>query len=442
MEHTQRPAGRAHEQLPVGGGPVVESQPDPGQRRPDRARPRGPRIGERDDRTGLGQAVALDERHAPRVKKLGGPGLERRAARDAHPHAAAERRRQVGDLPRPHAALQPLVERGHAEDGRRRQGPARVEHPGPFGDDAEAAAAHQCRVEVAGAGQRMAHRQPREPHVVRVGQEGLARGPGVEGERPLRMEHAVGRAGRAAREEHRAAGVRVAGRHPAVQGRGHRGPVAAAATGRRLHDGRVDHHRRAAGATGRTPGHEAARREPAEQPVVLPRPRIGVERDVHDARQQAREIEDDPFHPVGQGMGEPVACPQTRGLEGLRQPQRRLRQLAPGPLPAPEGIDRRRPVVGVGEPPREHFDERCRRARRATGRRTADRGRLLHQDGFHGRLSRRVRRARRSPARGRCTSWPGPAACSCRAARAAAWWRSARRWHRADDRWRATRRGR
>ena len=60
--HADRAAGRSHEQLATRGGSGVERQFHAIDRRPDGAGPRDPGIGERDHRTGLGEAIPLHQR--------------------------------------------------------------------------------------------------------------------------------------------------------------------------------------------------------------------------------------------------------------------------------------------------------------------------------------------------------------------------------------------
>ena len=206
LDHTERRAGRAHEQVAADVAADVEA----GQRRADGARPHGPRAGQGDDRPRFGEPVALHERHAAGSEDRGRAVFERRAARHAHPHRAAERGGQVGDPAGRHARRDPLEEHRHPEDHRGRSRAAGVKHLPPIADDDERAAADERRVEVADSCIRMREREPREPHVARVVEKHAARGGGVPGERPLRMHDAARMARRARREKDRRRRIGIA----------------------------------------------------------------------------------------------------------------------------------------------------------------------------------------------------------------------------------------
>ena len=216
-QDAQRSARRAHEQLAPRCGPLVEPHLNTGQRRSHRATPCHPRIGQRDHGPGLGEAIPFHERHASRGEKLSRPPPQRRAPRHADPDVAPESSGEVDDPPRRRGPLEPLIEGGHAEDRGRRQDAAGIEHAGAVPHHAQAAAADQRRAEVARPGHRVAHRQPREPHVSRVVEKHVGRGGGIGRERPLRVEHAVRPAGGARRQHDRGGGVGIA----PLDGQGH-----------------------------------------------------------------------------------------------------------------------------------------------------------------------------------------------------------------------------
>ena len=133
----ERPRGGAHEQLTDRIEPDIDAR----KRLADPSRPTAARVVERHHRTCLGEPVALDERHPPRGKQRLRPFPQRRAAGDAHAHPTAKRGGEIGDRPRPHAPIEPLIESRHAEDHRRRQEAAGVEETPPVGNDVETAAA-------------------------------------------------------------------------------------------------------------------------------------------------------------------------------------------------------------------------------------------------------------------------------------------------------------
>ncbi len=181
QEHAEAAAGRPHEQLPV----VVDSEFDSFERKPDRPRSRRPRAREGHDGAGLRETVALHERHAGIVERADRPLAERRAARHAHSHAAPERRGEVADRTAADRSLEPLEHRRHAEDRGRLRLATGVEQLSAILDDREAGSPHDRRAEVARPRQRVAHGQPREPHVPLVIQEHGRRRDRVGQQRPL-----------------------------------------------------------------------------------------------------------------------------------------------------------------------------------------------------------------------------------------------------------------
>ena len=171
----------ADEELAAG----IETDLDPGQWFAHPSAPASAWAVEGDHRPRLGEAVALDERHPPRGEGRQSPFPQRCPARHADAHPSSESRREVGDRPRCKSALEPLVECRHAEDHRRGEESAGLEDAASVGHDIETAAPHQRRGEVAGAGQRVAHREPCQADVVRLVEKHLRRGQGVGQERPL-----------------------------------------------------------------------------------------------------------------------------------------------------------------------------------------------------------------------------------------------------------------
>ena len=172
------PRRRTHEEL----AGSIETDVDASQRLADPPRPVPSRAVEGDHRTGLGQSVTLDERDTPRGKQRLRPFPERRPAGDADPHSTTERGGEVGDRPRPDAPFEPLEERRHSQDHRRWQESAGLEEMPPVGDDIQTAAADQRRGEIPRAGQRVAHRQPRQADIGRLVEEDCRGSEGIRGE--------------------------------------------------------------------------------------------------------------------------------------------------------------------------------------------------------------------------------------------------------------------
>ncbi|GDX97024.1 hypothetical protein LBMAG47_26890 [Planctomycetia bacterium] len=450
-ENATGAARRAHEQLPPRAGTLVEADVDPGQRRSHRAGPGDPRIGNRHDRSRFGEPVSLDQRHAGGGEALGRAPPQRSAPGNTDADAAAERGPQVGDPARSDAALQPLERGRHAEHHRGGEAATGVEQPRPIADDVEAAAADERGVEIAGAGHGMAQRQPGKPHVPRIVEKHLGRRRGVDRQRPLRMHEAVRMARRTRRQEDRAAGVRIAGGDAGGefvpqqrQVGGKRSPLRRDERGgdadprRCTRRGIAPQRRFRESDASCGPDCNSTRIEPVDEPALLLEPAPRMQRHVHDPRQQAGEVDDDPLRRMGGGVDEPVAGTQAGGLEAARQHDGGRREFGPredarfvgrrargggcggGRFGHAKSVHDRPAVRALDDPGGKQRDEGL-----ATGRQRNSRRRVLlcggGEERVHAPITPAVPRAPRSPGRGRCTSSPGRAGRRRRPARERAW---------------------
>ena len=203
----QRPAGSAHQQLAAG----IDTHIHACQRRASGSRAGIAWAGQRDHRPRFGQPISLHQRHSSGGKHGHRPFPQGGPARHTDPHPPPQSCRQIGDSPRLHSPLQPLEKCRNAEDHRGRELLAGLQDSAPFADNMEAAAPHQSRIEITGAGQSMAQGQPGKPHVGRLVEKHFRGSRGIECQGPLAVAHAVRPPGGARGDDHRRARAGIAG---------------------------------------------------------------------------------------------------------------------------------------------------------------------------------------------------------------------------------------